>query len=69
MLRAAFAVLEAGRLVNLKGIRFPRLTRLRYGTPIPIQNGQGQLVAVDIVKGAPVAGATLRAFSAKVFHA
>lgn len=51
MLRAAFAGLEAGRLVNLRGIRFRHLARLRYGTPIPNQNGQGQLVAVDIVKG------------------
>jgi hypothetical protein len=32
---------------------------------MPIQTGQGQLVAVDIVKGAPVAGATLRSLFGK----
>jgi len=49
MLRAAFAVLERGPLVDLRNVTFPHLASLlRHGTPIPIHGGQGRLLTVNI---------------------
>ena len=49
MLRAAFAVLERGPLVDLRNVTFPHLASLlRHGTPIPIHGGQGELLTVNI---------------------
>jgi CIC family chloride channel protein len=49
MLKATFAVLEEGPLVDLRNITVPHLASLlRHGTPIPIHNGQGSLVTVNI---------------------
>ena len=49
MLRAAFAVLERGPLVDLRNVTFPHLASLlRHGTPIPIHDGQGRLLTVNI---------------------
>jgi CIC family chloride channel protein len=60
MLRAAFAVLEAGPVVDLRNITLPHLaTLLRHGTPIPIHNGQGKLSSVAIFEGSPLAGQTV----------
>lgn len=56
MLRAAFAVLERGPLVDLRNVTFPHLAALlRHGTPIPIHGGQGSLLAVQIGKHSPLA--------------
>src|SRR5215471_892557 len=56
MLRAAFAVLEQGPLVDLRGISFPHLASLlRYGRPIPIHGGQGCLFATNIVADSKIA--------------
>jgi CIC family chloride channel protein len=51
MLRAAFAVLERGPLVDLRNVTLPHLASLlRHGTPIPIHGGQGKLLTVNIDK-------------------
>jgi CIC family chloride channel protein len=51
MLRAAFAVLERGPLVDLRNVTLPHLASLlRHGTPIPIHGGQGELLTVNISK-------------------
>lgn len=60
MLKATFAVLERGPLVNFKDITFPHLASLlRHGTPIPIHGGQGNLLAVNISKDSALAGGTI----------
>ena len=42
MLKATFAVLERGPLVDLRNVTLPHLASLlRHGTPIPIHDGQG----------------------------
>jgi CIC family chloride channel protein len=49
ILRAAFAVLERGPLVDLRNVTLPHLASLlRHGTPIPIHGGQGKLLTVNI---------------------
>jgi len=60
MLRAAFAVLEQGPLVDLRGISFPHLASLlRHGRPIPIHGGQGCLFATNIASDSKIAGRTI----------
>lgn len=60
MLKAAFAVLEQGPLVDLRGISFPHLASLlRHGMPIPIHNGQGCLFATKIVEDSKIVGRTI----------
>jgi CIC family chloride channel protein len=60
LLKAAFAVLEAGPLVDLRNVTFPHLASLlRHGTPIPIHNGHGRLLSVNIAASSPVAGRTI----------
>ena len=64
MLRAAFAVLEAGPLVNLHNVTFPHLVSLlRHGTPIPIHNGQGFLTSLAVGEKSPLAGRTVAEMS------
>ena len=56
MLKAAFAVLEKGPLVDLHNVTFPHLASLlRHGTPIPIHGGQGRLLTVNIGKRSQLA--------------
>ena len=56
MLKAAFAVLERGPLVDLRNVTFPHLASLlRHGTPIPIHGGQGRLLTVNIGKRSQLA--------------
>ena len=60
ILKAAFAVLERGPLVDLRNVTFPHLASLlRHGTPIPIHSGQGRLLAVNIGKRSQLAGRTI----------
>jgi CIC family chloride channel protein len=60
LLKAAFAVLEAGPLVDLRNVTFPHLASLvRHGTPIPIHNGHGRLLSVSIAASSPLAGRTI----------
>ena len=60
MLRAAFAVLERGPLVDLRNITFPHLASLlRHGTPIPIHGGQGSLLTVNIAENSELANQTI----------
>jgi chloride channel protein, CIC family len=60
MLRAAFAVLEAGPLVDLRNVTFPHLASLlRHGTPVPIHNGQGRLLSVNIPADSQLARRTI----------
>jgi len=55
MLRAAFAVLERGPLVDLRNVTLPHLASLlRHGTPIPIHDGQGKLLTVNIDQHSPL---------------
>jgi len=55
MLRAAFAVLERGPLVDLRNVTLPHLASLlRHGTPIPIHGGQGKLLTVNIDQHSPL---------------
>jgi CIC family chloride channel protein len=57
MLRAAFAVLERGPLVDLRNVTFPHLASLLcHGTPIPIHGGQGRLLTVNIGERSQLAG-------------
>jgi CIC family chloride channel protein len=57
MLKATFAVLEGGPLVDLRNVTLPHLASLlRHGTPIPIHGGQGTLCTVNIAKGSTIAG-------------
>jgi CIC family chloride channel protein len=56
MLRAAFAVLERGPLVDLRNVTLPHLASLlRHGTPIPIHGGQGRLLTVNICEHSQLA--------------
>ena len=49
MLRATFAVLERGPLVDLRNVTLPHLASLlRHGTPVPIHGGQGILMTVNL---------------------
>jgi CIC family chloride channel protein len=60
MLRATFAVLERGPLVDLRNITLPHLASLlRHRTPIPIHSGQGNLLTVDISEGSKIAGRSI----------
>jgi CIC family chloride channel protein len=60
MLRATFAVLERGPLVDLRNITLPHLASLlRHGTPIPIHGGQGNLLTVNIPEGSKIAGRSI----------
>jgi CIC family chloride channel protein len=60
MLRAAFAVLERGPLVDLRNVTFPHLASLlRHGTPIPIHGGEGRLLTVTIAMESDFAGQTI----------
>lgn len=60
MLRATFAVLERGPLVDLRNITLPHLASLlRHGTPIPIHGGQGVLTTVSLPENSPLAGRTV----------
>ncbi len=57
MLRATFAVLERGPLVDLRNVTLPHLASLlRHGTPIPIHGGQGILMTVSLPENTPFAG-------------
>jgi len=67
MLRAAFAVLESGPLVDLRNVTFPHLASLlRHGTPIPIHNGQGRLLSVTIPANSWLAGRTIADISEQI---
>jgi CIC family chloride channel protein len=60
MLKATFAVLESGPLVDLRNVSVPHLASLlRHGTPIPIHGGEGTLLTVTIIKGSKIAGRTV----------
>jgi CIC family chloride channel protein len=60
MLRATFAVLERGPLVDLQNITLPHLASLlRHGTPIPIHGGEGSLLAVTLAENSELAGRTV----------
>jgi CIC family chloride channel protein len=60
MLRAAFAVLERGPLVDLRNVTFPHLASLlRHGTPIPIHGGEGSLLTVNVAAQSEFAGQTI----------
>jgi chloride channel protein, CIC family len=49
MLKATFAVLERGPLVDLRNVTLPHLASLlRHGTPVPIHGGQGILMTVNL---------------------
>jgi len=60
MLRATFAVLERGPLVDLRNITLPHLASLlRHGTPIPIHGGQGILMTLNLPENSQLAGTTI----------
>jgi Trk K+ transport system NAD-binding subunit len=60
MLKATFAVLERGPLVDLRNVTFPHLASLlRHGTPIPIHGGQGSLLTVNIAENSQLANQTI----------
>lgn len=60
MLKATFAVLERGPLVDLRNITFPHLASLlRHGTPIPIHGGHGSLLTVNIAENSQLANQTI----------
>jgi CIC family chloride channel protein len=57
MLKATFAVLERGPLVDLRNVTLPHLASLlRHGTPIPIHGGQGSLLIVGVSDNSRLAG-------------
>jgi chloride channel protein, CIC family len=57
MLRATFAVLESGPLVNLGNVTFPHLASLlRHGTPIPIHSGRGTLLSINLADDSQLSG-------------
>jgi chloride channel protein, CIC family len=57
MVEAAFAVLEQGPLVDLRGLTFPKLVDLlRHGTPVPIHGSQAMLFSVQIADASQIAG-------------
>ncbi len=56
MVEAAFAVLEQGPIVDLRGLTFPKLVDLlRHGTPVPIHGSQAMLFTVQIAKESQIA--------------
>jgi CIC family chloride channel protein len=60
MVRATFAVLERGPLVDLRNITVPHLVSLlRHGTPIPIHGGQGNLLTVTLSEDSKLAGQSI----------
>ena len=60
MLKATFAVLERGPLVDLRNITLPHLASLlRHGTPIPIHGGQGNLSNIILPQDSLLAGRTV----------
>ena len=60
MLKATFAVLERGPLVDLRNVTFPHLASLlRHGTPIPIHGGQGSLLTVNIAENSRLANQSI----------
>src|SRR6266545_4391788 len=60
MLRATFAVLERGPLMDLRNVTLPHLASLlRHGTPIPIHGGQGNLLAVNLPQNSQLAGRSI----------
>ena len=60
LLRAAFAVLERGPLVDLRNVTIPHLASLlRHGTPIPIHNGQGTILMLMIDPKSQLAGSAI----------
>ena len=64
MLRATFAVLERGPLVDLRNVTLPHLASLlRHGTPVPIHGGQGILMTVNLPDDSKFAGRSIARFS------
>lgn len=62
MLKATFAVLERGPLVDLRNVTLPHLASLlRHGTPIPIHGGQGLLMTVNVPNDSKFAGRSIAA--------
>ena len=60
MLKATFAVLERGPLVDLRNVTLPHLASLlRHGTPIPIHGGEGSLLTVSMPKDSQITGRTI----------
>ncbi|HEV8723683.1 MAG TPA: chloride channel protein [Candidatus Binatia bacterium] len=60
MLRATFAVLERGPLMDLRNVTLPHLASLlRHGTPIPIHGGQGILMTVNMPDDSQFAGRSI----------
>ena len=60
MLRATFAVLERGPLVDLRNVTLPHLgSLLRHGTPVPIHGGQGILMTVNLPDDSKFAGRSI----------
>jgi CIC family chloride channel protein len=60
MLRATFAVLERGPLVDLRNVTLPHLASLlRHGTPIPIHGGQGNLLSISLPQNSELAGRSI----------
>jgi len=60
MLRATFAVLERGPLVDLRNVTLPHLASLlRHGTPIPIHGGQGNLLIISLPQNSELAGRSI----------
>ena len=60
MLRATFAVLERGPLVDLRNVTLPHLASLlRHGTPVPIHGGQGILMTVNLPDDSKFAGRSI----------
>ncbi len=60
MLKATFAVLERGPLVDLRNVTLPHLASLlRHGTPIPIHGGEGSLLTVSMPEDSQITGRTI----------
>jgi CIC family chloride channel protein len=60
MLKATFAVLERGPLVDLRNVTLPHLASLlRHGTPIPIHGGQGILMTINLPDDSQFASLTV----------
>jgi CIC family chloride channel protein len=60
MVEAAFAVLEQGPIIDLRGVTFPNLANLlRHGSPVPIHNSQALLCTLQIQSGSSLAGRTV----------
>ena len=60
MLKATFAVLERGPLVNLQNVTLPNLASLlRHGTPIPIHGKRGNLLTVSLAEKSQLDGRSI----------